>query len=326
MSLPEILGQNKAISLLQKQLSSNKISHAYIFSGLEGTGKRKTALELAKALNCLNQTANSPICDACASCNKINKGIHPDVHLIDYGFQAAFLEEDVEKQTRIKIDTVQEVQKQISMKASEGKWKVFIIDPAEKMNTEAANCLLKTLEEPPENSLLILVSSSHDSLPQTILSRCQHIRFNQLNDDIISGILVNLYSQKASDIAQIVQFSQGSVSKALRYLNSSDEISSLIGFWSALKTNAISTDKLMDFSESLSKDKQMLEDFLVKILILARLELNQNSQKTTEIIEFIIQCKKALRYNVNNSLLSDIILLKLNEIFKLKNEETLCQL
>ncbi|OGS20761.1 MAG: DNA polymerase III subunit delta' [Elusimicrobia bacterium RIFOXYA2_FULL_40_6] len=316
MSFLNILGQNSAISLLQKQLNSKKVSHAYVFSGQEGTGKKKTAMELAKALNCLNQSPGLPICDSCASCNKINKGIHPDVHLIDYAFQSAFLDEDVEKQTRIKIDTIQELHKQINMKASEGKWKVFIIDPADKMNTEAANCLLKTLEEPPDNSLLILISASRDSLSQTILSRCQHLRFNQLNDDIISGILSDLYSSKSSDIAQIVQFSEGSVSKAIRYLNSSDEISALVEFWEALKTNSLPEDKLMDFSESLSKDKQMFEDFLVKILIMARLELNQDVAKQTEIIEFILQCKKAMRYNVNNSLLSDIILLKLNELFK----------
>ncbi|OGS26570.1 MAG: DNA polymerase III subunit delta' [Elusimicrobia bacterium RIFOXYB2_FULL_48_7] len=314
MSFKDILGQDRAINLLQKQLSNNKVPHAYLFSGAEGTGRKKTALELAKALNCRNQDGCA--CDTCVSCKKTEGGNHPDVHLVDFNFQAALLDEDAEKQTRIKIETIKEAQKQISMKASEGRWKVFIIDPAEKMNAESANCLLKTLEEPPANSLMILVSSSNSSMPQTLLSRCQQIRFNRLPDGIISKIIWKAAPEKTGSLNDVIKFAGGSVSRALQYAENPGDIRELLELWEGLKNNRAGTLDLLSFSDTLARDKQQLEEFISKILVLAQSELSETPDlpEKAELIEFILKCKKSMRYNVNSGLLSDILLMKLSSL------------
>lgn len=207
-----ILGQQKAVLSLQAQLRTNRIAQAYLFAGPEGVGRKKTAIEVAKALNCRDKEQIEP-CDECPSCRKIDKNIHPDVHLIDFAWQAGLLEEKPEQQTQIKIDVIREIQREISLKRFEGNYKVFIIDQAEKMSQSAMNCLLKTLEEPPENSLLILVTTSQDMLTQTIISRCQIIKFNRLMDSIIHKILTEKFNL-STNLDRITKFANGSVAKA----------------------------------------------------------------------------------------------------------------
>ena len=123
-----ILGQQKAVLSLQTQLRTNRIAQAYLFAGPEGVGRRKTAIEVAKALNC-QKTDKDQIepCDECPSCSKIDKNIHPDVHLIDFFWQARLLEEKPEQQTQIKIDVIREIQREISLKRFEGNYKVFLL-------------------------------------------------------------------------------------------------------------------------------------------------------------------------------------------------------
>lgn len=175
MSFSTVLGQESAIYLIKQVLSRNRIPHAYLFTGPEGVGKKLTAFILAKALNCLERTDDA--CDACKSCYKIDKGIHPDVELVEADGQF------------IKIGQIRELQKQVNYKPFEGRWKVYILNDAEKLNLEAANALLKTLEEPPPDTAFILVSSNPSALLPTIISRCQLVRFSTLGTDCIEQLL-----------------------------------------------------------------------------------------------------------------------------------------
>ena len=305
-----ILGQQKAVLSLQAQLRTNRIAQAYLFAGPEGVGRKKTAIEVAKALNCRDKEQIEP-CDECPSCRKIDKNIHPDVHLIDFAWQAGLLEEKPEQQTQIKIDVIRDIQREISLKRFEGNYKVFIIDQAEKMSQSAMNCLLKTLEEPPENSLLILVTTSQDMLTQTIISRCQIIKFNRLMDSIIHKILTEKFNL-STNLDRITKFANGSVAKASSedFIEKTEFVNEL---WSGLKSKEDDTINLLELSKKISHDSEQTKEFINNLLILIEQDL-VNSPGFSKIAEFILSCKRALRYNVNLNLLTDVLLLKTQEI------------
>ncbi len=174
MSLKDIIGQEKAVRMLLGILMRQKVASSYLFCGEAGIGKKTAAVNFVKALNCLNpQSAgprvpsDSPVdaCDECESCAKIRAGVHPDFLIIS------------PEERIIRIEEVRMIDDALSYKPFEGRKKTVIIDDAETMNISAANAFLKTLEEPPEDSVIILVSSRPDLLPATIRSRCSKINF-----------------------------------------------------------------------------------------------------------------------------------------------------
>ena len=202
MPFDAVLGQQQATEQLRTALRSGHVAHAYLFTGIEGIGKCTTAVGFAKALNCLTHTDDS--CDTCVSCRKTDKRLHPDVF---------FIEPD---KSAIKIEQVRDIQKRIIFKPMEGRKKVVIIDEAEKLNLHAANCLLKTLEEPPDDTVLILVANTGVPLLPTILSRCQGIRFAPLGTETIRFFLESRGSGENTGF--IAALAQGSIKRALLLL------------------------------------------------------------------------------------------------------------
>lgn len=176
MTFRDILGQEHALLLLQKALISTRIGHAYLLYGPSGVGKRLTALQFAKALAC--RVASAEACDTCTACHKIATGNHPDV---------IFVSPDG---ASIRIEHIRAVQRQLSYKPYESQYTTVIIDGCESLTPPAANALLKTLEEPPESALLLLLTSKKDALPLTIISRCQLVPFRPLTPAHIRAILV----------------------------------------------------------------------------------------------------------------------------------------
>jgi len=203
MSFNDIIGQEIAVKLLRNSLKHGRIPHAYMFIGPHGVGKRLAAVNLAKALNC-DGSSEIP-CDRCICCKKIDASIHPDVKYI-YPTGPSL---------SITIDNIRELRTQISFKTYEGKKKVYIIAEAENMTIQAANCLLKTLEEPPENSVLILTSTDSHLLLQTIVSRCQAVPFNRIELHRIESFLVEHHRVDKSLAHFIANLSQGSLGEAL---------------------------------------------------------------------------------------------------------------
>jgi DNA polymerase-3 subunit delta' len=176
MALKDIIGHEKPLRILLGTIKRERVPTSILFSGDSGIGKMLTALNYAKALNCLSPV-DSDACDKCASCLKINSSSHPDV--------AAIIPENDE----IKIDIVRQAEETLSLKPYEGKKKVLIMDDADTMNIGAANAFLKTLEEPPPGSVIILLSANPDRLPDTIRSRCMHVRFRPLPAEAFLKVL-----------------------------------------------------------------------------------------------------------------------------------------
>lgn len=176
MALRDIIGQENALRILSGTLRRNRVPSALLLSGDSGIGKKLAAVNYAKAVNCFNPDGFD-CCDNCLSCRKINERVHPDFTLL------------ASEGDEIKIDDIRKIEEVLFMKPFEGRKKVVVIDDAEKMNVNAANAFLKTLEEPPPDSLILLVTSSPDGLPDTIRSRCMNIRFYPLHSKGLKKLL-----------------------------------------------------------------------------------------------------------------------------------------
>jgi DNA polymerase-3 subunit delta' len=175
MSAWQVVGQDRAVTQLQRNLELGTVAHAYLLVGPAHVGKMTLALELAKALNC---EAVEPPCGDCDPCRKVVSGKHADVQVI--GLNSNGNSND-KPRTEISIDQVRDMQHSASLPPFEGRHKVFIIDGAELMSNEAANCLLKTLEEPSEGVIFILLTANDSVLPTTVISRCQRLELRPLS-------------------------------------------------------------------------------------------------------------------------------------------------
>jgi DNA polymerase III subunit delta' len=203
MSFLDIYGHERQIAILQKAIAQRRVGHAYLFSGINAIGKRTLAGEFAQALNCDEGDNLHDACGQCSSCLKMQHSSHPDMILIEADGQF------------IRIKAIREIQEQMKFKPLEGKWRAVIIDEADKMRDEAANSLLKTLEEPSASNILILISSRPYSMPATIISRCRHMRFNPLPAAAIARFLVEQEGMEQQKAGLLAGLSGGSVGKAL---------------------------------------------------------------------------------------------------------------
>jgi DNA polymerase-3 subunit delta' len=202
MSFKDIYGHEKQLSVLQTAMARDRIPHAYLFYGMEGVGKRTVAEVFAKALNCKNGRDILDACDVCPSCLKIDHRNHPDVITIHAEGQF------------IKVKEIRAIQEQMKFRPFEGGKRIIIIGDAERMNIVSANALLKTLEEPSASNILILITSRLYLLPMTILSRCQHLRFNPLQKETVASYLQEKLSLDYQSSYLISLSSGGSIGKA----------------------------------------------------------------------------------------------------------------
>lgn len=220
MSFSSIIGHDRQIEILKRAVANDALAHAYLFSGEPGIGKRLTALALAAALNC-EAPGPGGGCDVCPACRRTAGGIHPDVRIMmpesrDEQLLAAMSAKEAEKASdEIKIDQVRRAQESISLKPSEGRKKVLIVDGAEAMNEASQNAFLKTLEEPPGDSLIILVTAVPRSLLPTIRSRCQELAFQPLPRQALASVVRERRGLSEQDAWFIAALSRGSIGSAL---------------------------------------------------------------------------------------------------------------
>ena len=202
MSWSSVLGQPTACAVLRRHLQQQRIAPAYLFTGPEGVGKRLAALEFAKALNCEHGTDEA--CDQCDACGRIERGSHPDLHRVSPQGALAM----------IRVDEVRQVLSRVGLRPYMGRLQVAIIDGADRLNEEAGNLLLKTLEEPPRRSRFLLLTSQPDTCLPTIASRCERVRFAPLAPALIERLLAA--RQVEPSIASAVsRLANGSLSRAI---------------------------------------------------------------------------------------------------------------
>jgi DNA polymerase-3 subunit delta' len=193
MFFPEIIGQPKAVKLLSRALERNRLAHGYLFIGPDGVGKKTTARALASVIFCTSgdHTRNSP-CGHCSGCLKFVSGNHPDFLVLSPQGAA------------VKIDQVRKLKKELSFSPFEARLRVVLIEDVQTMRREAGNSLLKILEEPPPDNLLLLVASESEPVLPTIVSRCQVIPFVPLAHEDTCRILRTLYPERDSEEIEIL--------------------------------------------------------------------------------------------------------------------------
>lgn len=225
MALKDIIGQDRPVNILRGCIAKERIPHALLFAGDEGIGKRLTAVNFAKALNCkrglgeeLQATDNflfdvpepelpgheqpetqSDACDKCPSCKKIESGNHPDIFIIGPEGDGG----------QITVQAIRQLEESLSYKPFEGRWKIAIVDNADRLNQSAANAFLQTLEEPSAQSILILISSRPDLLLPTIRSRCQRISFSPLPVDTMGRLLKEKFADMDDEQARLLSVLSG---------------------------------------------------------------------------------------------------------------------
>jgi len=209
MPFRDCIGHQTSIAFLQAAVKNKRLAHAYLFHGEEAIGKRLTALRLAQALSCEqpSDTDGLDSCGACRSCRQIEAHTHPDFFVI---------EPDPEQATRqIKIEQVREIEHQIMYRPLIGERKICLIDDADRMTIGAANALLKPLEEPPEHSLFLVISSRPAALPATIRSRCQALRFLTPARTQVEAALILQRETPPADARFLAIISEGRLGEAL---------------------------------------------------------------------------------------------------------------
>ncbi|MGZ9151593.1 MAG: DNA polymerase III subunit delta', partial [Nitrospira sp.] len=209
MPFADITGHEQPISLLQATLCNRRLAHAYLFYGEARIGKLMTAVRLAQALNCEqpSQTETPDSCGRCRSCLQIAARTHPDYFVIEPDPKAAT--------PQIKIEQVREIEQQFVYRPLIGERKICLIDDADRLTIGAANALLKTLEEPPGDSLFILVTSRLQALPITIRSRCQALRFTTPARTQVEAALILKRELPPADARFLAVFADGRIGEAL---------------------------------------------------------------------------------------------------------------
>lgn len=253
MRFDSIIGQERPIRFLTQMLKKKNIPHAMLFTGVDGIGKRTTAMALGMALNCTNPVGVSA-CGECPSCQKIISGAHPD--MITIRPEGAF----------IKIDQVRALSRQLRFAPLEGNWRVVIINDAQAMNLEASNAILKVLEEPPKGTFIILTANQTTDLLPTIVSRCQQIAFRPIPYEKVAEVLVELQGLDRQTATTLAVSTKGSLGKALSVDGEKWTV------WRARLVEQISSfsirsiQPVFGFVADIAKDKDRIVDALDMIM------------------------------------------------------------
>lgn len=216
MAWQNILGHDQVVDRFRRSLQNGRLASTFLFVGPPGIGKRMLALKIAQALLCETHPEEQlEPCGHCPGCQQVSAGTHPDLRVVGKPADKSFIPIETfigDRDHRMSEGLCHD----ISLKPMCGGRKIAIVNDADFLNIEGANCLLKTLEEPPPRSLIILIGTSEQKQLPTIRSRCQAVRFQPLPDDVVADLLrQNGLATEAGEIEQLVGLAAGSVERAV---------------------------------------------------------------------------------------------------------------
>ncbi len=323
MLYSQLAGQEEIKTSLIKSINKNQVSHCYLFEGPEGMGKFELSLIFAQSLLCLN--FNSDPCNECKSCIKVNSYNHPDLHIIN------------EDGKSIKREDIDELINSINKRPYEAKRKVYIIKHAHLMTPQAANTFLKTLEEPPGDTVMILLTVNSSLLLPTIVSRCQEVKFRNVSKETIKLYLKG-YEADSVDLA--ANYSKGILNKAINIIEGNDDIMKKRQEIIKIFDRIVNSDSEIIYElENYFDDNKENIDSIVEIMIMwirdvifvknkmENLVINKdyiallkkqgkNMENDSDIIEFMQNTSDNIKSNVNYKIAIDNMLLKIQEVFK----------
>ena len=295
MNFNNIIGNEDLKQLFNNSINSNNMVHSYMFVGPEGIGKSLFAKDFAEKLLCLS---NNKACGTCSSCVKFESDNHPDFVILDS-----------EDGKNIKIGQVRQMQEQIAEKPIVSDSKIFIINNSDLMTVEAQNCLLKTLEEPPEFVNIILLGSNESNFLSTIKSRCTIIKFEDIPNQEIKNYLKEKYN--LPDVPEsILEASSGSIGKA-EILKDKQELYLAIAqvINQMEKMDLIDTIKNANIIYQSQEDKQDILDYMNIILF----KKAKENTKYLNCINFVEEAKKRLKANSNYNMTIDNMIMTIWE-------------
>lgn len=329
MNFKQIVGHEKLIEHLQNAIRMDKVSHAYIFNGEDGVGKNLTADCFAAALQCEEQGINA--CGHCKSCMQAASGNHPDILRVSH------------EKSVISVDDIRtQLNSDIQIKPYSSRYKIYIVDEAEKMNEQAQNALLKTLEEPPEYAVILLLTNNRSRFLPTILSRCVALDFKPVPKAKIKTYLMEQCQIPDYQAELSAEFSAGNLGKAIQYASSEefgmikDEVIHTLKYMGQMEHQ-----ELMEVLKYFSEKKQAIDECLDLMVlwfrdvlifkatkdanrVLYKKELSDISGQArlvsfeglNEMLEAIEKFRLRLRANVNFEIAAELMLFTIQDHLK----------
>ncbi|HEY1014364.1 MAG TPA: DNA polymerase III subunit delta' [Herpetosiphonaceae bacterium] len=260
-----MIGHEWAVDGLRRALANGRAAHAYLISGPPNIGKAALALRLAQALNCLAE--GEPPCGSCRACARTERGSHPDVRIGGLAAQAAAQKPGESVKSRLGIDAVREFQADIHLRPYEGRRRVLILHDAEALTEQAANALLKTLEEPPPFATLILVAHGAGDLLPTIVSRCHTIKLRPVPRPLVAAALTERWGIAPGDAEVVAAWSGGRIGWAVAVARSPETLQAraeqLDGL---LELQQLSLPQRFKWAETISKSAKGGEENIFELL------------------------------------------------------------
>ncbi len=288
-----IIGHEKIIEKLNKDVKNNNLMHSYIFSGINAIGKKLVAYNFSKMIMCKNSTDTE----------MFENDNHPDFKIIS-----------PDEKDSIKIEVIRQLIKDASIKPIQSEYKIYIIDDCDKMTVQAQNALLKTLEEPPSHVIFILITSKYFSLLDTIRSRSQKIDFEKLpNDDIVKYLKINNISIDVNKEIML-RLIDGSIGNINNVIQDFEKIQNVIKYIDNIEN--INIIKINEFSKMLIESKKdifNLLEYMSNIFYYKLLKYNINQEKYVKCINHIEECKKNIEGNINFDICIDKLLINIEE-------------
>ena len=370
----KIRGQSRALKILFQAIENEHIAHAYLFHGIEGVGKFTTALYFGMALNCLANKEFRP-CGVCSSCHKFLHFEHPDLIYLfptpnlqltpDGEIKNDEYRKEYEGYLRNKIETPWEdyrfssnimirkesiswLIKRLNISSYEAKYRICIIEDADLMNIETANAFLKTLEEPPESTVIILTTNNPSQLLPTIVSRCQPIHFQPVDPNVIAQILIDDFNTSPRTARIVSQIADGSVKYAIHLVQGESsklrerafEIMQMalegndLAYYRSLQANLqkYNAENLIEIIRYLcmfvgdldlieSAEEQVVnidkKDFLIEAR--AKIPIQNSAELTDKVLDFVLLMQdyiRKIRGNVNLQLIQQNLYFQLNNLFR----------